>query len=127
MALTSAVAASLQPLGKLKNKLNQKERLGVSIFIIKVKKLLGRRLLELRLFGSKARGDFDDESDIDILVVIDSNDWKLKEKICAITADANIEYGCNISPVIYTRKEHEKNKYFRTLFIQEIEREGIFL
>jgi len=127
MPRTGAVRAFPQPFSELKAQLTEKERLGVSLFVRKLKKLLGKQLLELKLFGSKARGDFDDESDIDILVVVDSNDWKLRKKICAIATDADIQYGCNISPVIYTREEHEKNRYFRTLFIQEIEREGIFL
>ena len=107
--------------------LTDKEHQGVQFFVGKVKELLGEKLLELRLFGSKVRGDFDEESDIDILVVIDSNDWKLKDKVCDIAADADVEYGCNISPVIYTREEHERNKYFRTLFIQEVERDGILI
>ncbi len=123
---STAITLPLTP-SKLDVQFTEKERQGVFFFIKKVKKLMGGQLLELKLFGSKARGDFDDESDIDILVVVDSDDWKLRDKICAIAADADIEYGCNISPVVYTKKEHEKNKYFRTLFIQEIEREGIFL
>jgi len=40
----------------------------------KLKDSLARdfRLVELRLFGSKARGDSDQESDIDVLVVLEN-------------------------------------------------------
>ncbi|MFQ5976423.1 MAG: nucleotidyltransferase domain-containing protein [Candidatus Hydrothermarchaeales archaeon] len=106
--------------GKIKKGFTKKERQGVCLFAKKVKELLGEKLLEIKLFGSKARGDFDEESDIDILLVIDSKDWKFQQKICAIATDANIEHDCNISPVIYTKEEHEKNKYFRTKFIQDL-------
>jgi predicted nucleotidyltransferase len=105
--------------------LNTSERQGVSVFVKKIKQLLGLSLLEIRIFGSKVRGDFDAESDIDILLVIRDEDWHIREDISKITADINLEYGCNISSVIYTQEEHEKNKYFRTLFIQEVEKEGV--
>ena len=107
--------------------LNTSERQGVNIFAEKVKRLLGSSLLDIRIFGSKVRGDFNDESDIDILLIIDSEDWHIREEISKITADVDMEYGCNISSVIYTRHEHEKNKYFRTLFVQEVEKEGVSL
>lgn len=92
-----------------------------------MKRVLGPSLLELRIFGSKIRGDFGAELDIDILLVIESEDWHVQEEICNIAANINLEHDCNISPVIYTRREHERNKYFRTLFIQEVEREGVSL
>ena len=107
--------------------LSENEREGVNAFAEKVKKLLGYSLLELRIFGSKVRGDFDKESDIDILLVIDSDDWHLQEAISKIAADINMEFDCNISPVIYTKLERERNKYFRTLFTQEVEKEGVSL
>lgn len=33
------------------------------------------------LFGSKARGDFNKKSDIDILITTKTEDWKLRDKI----------------------------------------------
>lgn len=107
--------------------LNAKERQGISVFSERVRRFLGASLLDLRIFGSKVRGDFDKESDIDIMLVIESEDWHIQEEITKISADINMEFDCNISPVIYTRLEHEQNKYFKTLFIQEVEKEGISL
>lgn len=37
--------------------------------------LLGDRLADLRLFGSQARGQAHDESDIDVLVLVHQLDW----------------------------------------------------
>ena len=107
--------------------LNAKERQGISLFVKKARCLLKHTLIDIRIFGSKVRGDFDKESDIDILLVIDSDDWHLQDEISKIAADVNMELDCNISPVIYTHREHERNKYFRTLFIQEVEKEGVSL
>ncbi|OGP07856.1 MAG: hypothetical protein A2056_01405 [Deltaproteobacteria bacterium GWA2_42_85] len=107
--------------------LNDRERQGIHRFVEMARQLMGQSLIDIRIFGSKVRGDFDKESDIDILLVIDSDDWHIRNEISKIAADANMEFDCNISPVIYTKREHEKNKYFRTLFIQEVEREGVSL
>lgn len=105
--------------------LTDSEKQGVRAFAEKVKRLLGSSLLEFSVFGSKVRGDFDQESDIDILVVIEDEDWRVREEVVKIASDINMEYECNISPVIYSRREHEMNRYFGTLFIKEIEREGV--
>lgn len=37
--------------------------------------LLGERLADLRLFGSQARGDTHEESDIDVLILVHDLDW----------------------------------------------------
>lgn len=107
--------------------LNAKEIQGVNQFVKRARQLLEQSLIDIRIFGSKVRGDFDKESDIDILLVIDSDDWHIQDEISKIAANVNIEFNCNVSPVIYTKREHERNKYFRTLFIQEVEKEGVSL
>lgn len=43
------------------------------------KKLVGNKLYRIYLYGSYARGDYDEESDIDIMIIVDSS-GKLVEK-----------------------------------------------
>ena len=50
--------------------LTQSERAGLAAFIGRLRHCYGDDLLRVVLFGSKARGDFDDESDLDVLVVV---------------------------------------------------------
>lgn len=108
------------------------ERVGVRLFVERVRELLGDKILEFRIFGSKVRGDFKPDSDIDILLVLDSDDWRIREKISNIAAEidiVDIAYGpgIGISPVVYSMREYEKNRYFGTLFIRDVEREGVSL
>jgi len=76
-------------------------------------------------FGSRARGDFNGSSDLDILIVI--KDIKAKNKVISVLYDIELEYDVPISPVIFTSKEYGINKKLKGSFIENVEREGIVL
>lgn len=103
------------------------ERFAIKWFVKKVRVLLHNSLLEFRMFGSKITGASDLGSDIDVLLVIGSEDWHVRQNISRIAAEINMEYGCSISPVVYTRSEYIKNKEFNTFFIRQIEAQGVAL
>jgi hypothetical protein len=54
----------------------------------------------MALFGSKARGDFGAESDIDLLIVSELDDWQTRDEIRTPVFDANFDHGLYISPRI---------------------------
>jgi len=51
--------------------LAEEERRWVEEFRKEIKADLGPRLRDLRIFGSKLRGDFHEESDVDLLVLLE--------------------------------------------------------
>ena len=67
----------------------------------------GRRLLSLYLFGSYARGEADDESDIDILVVLDRVPSYGAEidRTGALVSELSLRYGVSISRVFVSRAD----------------------
>lgn len=71
-------------------KLTPDERAHVDEFRTRVRALLADRLKDLRIYGSKVRGESHDESDIDLLVLIDGFD--------AATAWAIVDLARSISP-----------------------------
>lgn len=79
------------------------------------------------LFGSQARGDAQDESDWDVLILMD------KPKIDSTDYDAYayplVEFGWKnneqVSPILYTY--HDWQKRYPTSFYQNVETEGIEL
>lgn len=88
-------------------------------------KIYGDRLAEIVLFGSYARGDFHDESDIDFAVVFsDPNIRPSAEipKISAIGAQLSLKYGLMLSslPVSLDKKQTSMQGVY-----QEIRKEGI--
>jgi predicted nucleotidyltransferase len=105
--------------------LSIEERKGVELFLSRVREYLKDELVLLKLFGSKARGDYAQESDIDILVVVNGRDWDLHYKVCSIANDVALEFGANISPVILTEKEFNLNRDHGTAFYESVEKEGV--
>ncbi len=110
-----------------KRYLRKEEQIAVRSFIDQVKSFLKDDLISIELFGSKARGDFDKESDIDILIILWERSWAISHQISIIATEINLGYDCNISPVIYTQAEYQKNQQFNTLFVQNLKKEAIAL
>ena len=82
---------------------------------------------EIILFGSKARGDAHEDSDIDLLVIIREGDWRLKRKVGEVGHDFAI--GAYVAPSIfvYTRPEIHGMKEYDSSFLENIYKEGIFV
>lgn len=98
--------------------------------ITKLKALLGQRLgsnlNSVLLYGSKARGDYNSDSDIDILVVTGTVTPDVKDIIRDAVLDVQLEYSLPISVHIrsldyFTTQQNNK----LNLFIHNVEREGI--
>ncbi len=79
---------------------------------------------EIKLFGSKVTGKFDEESDLDILIILSGEiNEKIRKQILDIVFDINIEFDTNISPLILSKKEWEKLSPLPIHYF--IEKEGI--
>ena len=82
-------------------------------------------ILEVWLFGSKARGDATEDSDIDLLVVTASDDWRKGDAIRRIGYDLDAEIGCKLSiqvlPIAHVRYLREN----RFQFVRNIQQEGV--
>jgi predicted nucleotidyltransferase len=85
------------------------------------------RLVELRLFGSKARGDWSGESDIDVLIVLEDCDRETRKAVSHLCFGINIEYDVLLVPVLYSRAEYESDLTKVTPFYQNVTKEGILV
>jgi hypothetical protein len=79
------------------------------------------------LFGSKARGDSTPESDIDVLVVINSDDWRLRKQIHYCATDINLKYDTFISPCVWSVSHLREVAALGTHFYHNVQREHIDL
>jgi len=93
----------------------------------------GKEILELKLFGSKARGDFrkteniGEMSDTDIFIVLKKTSFKKEDIIFKIAADILVKYGVVISPKIFSEKEYKDRINLQVPFFLVVKKEGIVL
>lgn len=82
----------------------------------------------LILYGSYARGDNNDESDIDLLVLIDKEKITRDDEIKFIYPlyDIELTTGVIITPLVYS-KNYWKTGHKVTPFYENVNREGIVL
>ncbi len=77
------------------------------------------------LFGSKARGDHDEHSDIDLLVVASKLlHWKEEKAIVGALFDIGMEYNVIFSPLFTSVDEWENGIFTEFPVYQEISRDG---
>jgi predicted nucleotidyltransferase len=82
-------------------------------------------LLDLRVFGSRARGDADEYSDMDVFVEIEYLTKDLKEKISEVTWEVGFKNEVVISTLIFTRDELENTPLRSSPIVQVINEEGV--
>ncbi|MCP5103317.1 MAG: hypothetical protein GY950_08060, partial [bacterium] len=95
---------------KIKNLLRKAE--------IELKKIFGNKLDKIVLFGSYVREDYDCESDIDILVLVDGEH---QERYDDLILDMIVEltgiYGIFVSIVVKNKIIYDLNKDILPLFV----------
>jgi len=87
----------------------------------------GAQLTSIWLFGSKARGDFDPDSDIDLLVVIPELDWSWWDQIRLIAARVSLEYDVLLNTHILDRERWDAQKRHEHTLWKEMQRGSIVL
>lgn len=72
--------------------LSRNESSAVEQFLTRIREAYGEKIGRAALFGSKARGDWSDYSDIDILLIVPDTDWKFHKAIIEVGSDVSLEY-----------------------------------
>ncbi len=92
-----------------------------------LKAKLGDKLISVILYGSRARGDFHDESDMDLLILTSENNSQVRTKINDIIY--NYEYKNDfqmlISSKIYNIQQYNKRNNPKTSFFYSLHQDAI--
>ena len=108
-------------------RLNVKHTEALEAFAGAVRRLLGARLVELKLFGSHARGDAAPDSDLDVLVLVEQASSALENQVLDLAFDVNLAHDVYISPRVIGRRIFEDPVWRQTPFIRALEAEGAAL
>ncbi len=98
-------------------------------FIKAVQELLGKKLKKVILYGSYARGDYNKNSDVDIMILADLSYEEIeyyRDKISDIAFDIELNTGIILSPIIKNIEKYNHRVKFIP-FYKNVQKEGIVL
>lgn len=82
---------------------------------------------KIAVFGSRARGDADPLSDMDVLVVVDGLNDDIRGYISDCAWEAGFESGVVVTPVVFSTDEWESGLESESLLAEAIRLEGVFV
>lgn len=99
----------------------------LGLFRARLESRFGERLVDLRLFGSRARGIVHEESDVDILVLVRDLRFPEDRAVTDLAFDVEMATGFElaISPLVMTPERYRELLDRERLIALEIEQDGI--
>jgi len=82
-------------------------------------------VLDLRLYGSRARGDAGEDSDMDVFLSVPSLDDDLEDRLREVSWEVGFDHGVLISMMIFTRHEMEDTPLRSSQLVLNVKEEGI--
>jgi predicted nucleotidyltransferase len=107
--------------------LSDRERETLDAIKRAVSRLAGGGQMRMIIFGSKARGDADDYSDIDLAIIVPGLDRRLKNVILDAICDLEIEHDTPVSALVMSVADFDKLLSLERRIALDIEKEGIEL
>ena len=98
-------------------------------YVFEIQNIYGEHLRQIILYGSYAREDFSEDSDIDIMILLDMSDLELKkysQQLAYMTYDFNLDYDIDIKPIVKS-EAHFKKWVVTYPFYANINIEGVVL
>ena len=77
------------------------DRAAVIAYVNRIRSRFPGRIRAVTLFGSKARGDADAESDIDLFVLVDAETSEFRSELWRIASDVSLDHSVVLSPRVF--------------------------
>lgn len=102
-------------------------RAALAILAERLRSLLGFSLARLVLYGSRARGDADPDSDIDVAVIVRDAGPRERDRILEAVADVELETGVPLSTLVLSTSAYDQLLKRERRIALDIESEGVAL
>ena len=107
--------------------LNSREKAALSEFVARLRERYADEIVLVTLFGSKVRGDFDEESDVDVLVVVQNGDWSFRDEVALAAFDPMLEHDIVITPLVIDLEHYQWLRRYQAPLYRNIRSEGVDL
>jgi len=82
-------------------------------------------VIDVLVFGSRARGDHESDSDMDISIEMQSLDREIRDRVYDIAWEVGLEYMTVLSPLIFTHEELTNSPLRSSSIVHSIQNEGV--
>ncbi len=103
------------------------ERAALGEFLARLREQYADEVVSVRLFGSRARGEGGPESDLDVLVVVRSEDWRVHWDIMRRASRVSLDYDVDLSSKVLSQRRYRWLGQRHTLFHRNVQTEGVRL
>jgi hypothetical protein len=100
-------------------------RAALGTFVDALHARFGDAVGDVRLFGSFARREANEDSDVDVAVVLERVDWRTKREVIDLATDVGLSTGLVLSPVVFDREIYERWREQGRPLVKSIERDGV--
>jgi len=108
--------------------LAERERTALFDFISRLRQHFERDTIQsVWVFGSKIQGTSDDESDIDLLIVVRDYTWKLEKAITSLAVDVDLAHDVVLSDHIVDSKRYDQMVVQGVPLYRNVIKEGVDL
>lgn len=101
------------------------ERAALEEFVARVRELLGDDLVEVRLFGSRARGEGHESSDLDVALVVRPGGREQRRAVYDLAYDVGFPHGVDLAPLVIEEERLAALRARERLLARDLDREGI--
>jgi len=107
------------------SRLTDNEQAAIEEYAARIRGRYPDRIRSITLFGSKARGEASEGSDVDLLLLVEAEDRELTSALWRIASDVSLEHNVVLSVRVFAEARWAESRRMRLPLYRAVQAEGI--